>query len=122
MIDWLTSAVQICALAAACWMFVDSFRAKPVTFAHLVGLGGLEVLLVAQAVVSTVLLARLSGGADNTILFVGYLATAVLILPVAAIWGLTDRSRWGSAVAGGASLSVAAILMRMDQIWQLMNG
>lgn len=121
MIDWLTSLVQICALALAAWTFVDAFRDRPMSRAHLFGMAVLEVLLIVQAIVSIVKLTGLPGSAD-TVMFVGYLATVVLAIPVAAIWGVTDRSRWGPVVAGGAALTVAAVMMRMDQIWQLLHG
>jgi hypothetical protein len=46
-----------------------------------------------------------------------YIVTA-LVLPVGAIiWALVDRSRWSTVVMGVASLAVAVMLFRMNQIW-----
>jgi general stress protein CsbA len=43
--------------------------------------------------------------------------TAVLIPPLAILWGLVDRSRWSTVVLGVAVLAVAVMLYRMQQIW-----
>jgi hypothetical protein len=46
-----------------------------------------------------------------------YLIVA-LVLPVAAIvWALVDRTRWATVVMGVASLAVAVMVFRMNQIW-----
>jgi hypothetical protein len=46
-----------------------------------------------------------------------YLVVA-LVLPVVAIgWALVDRTRWATVVMGVASLAVAVMLFRMNQIW-----
>jgi hypothetical protein len=49
--------------------------------------------------------------------FIGYLAGSLLILPVAAAWGLGDRSRWGSAVVTAGFLVIAVLIVRMQQVW-----
>ncbi|GAA4899052.1 hypothetical protein LX16_0831 [Stackebrandtia albiflava] len=118
MIDWLTAAIQILALLAAAWYLVETLRKRPVLRRHMIGMAVLEAVVVVQLVVSIVLLLGQSGSAD-TVMFIGYLATTVLVLPVAAIWGSVDRSHWGTAVVCGACLTVAAVLMRMDQIWRM---
>jgi hypothetical protein len=74
-------------------------------------------LLVVQVVVS--LLAPVFGNAPSGSLleFWVYLVTAVLIPPLAIIWGLVDRTRWSTVTLGVAVLAVAVMLYRMQQIW-----
>jgi hypothetical protein len=49
--------------------------------------------------------------------FIGYLAGSLVILPVAAAWGLGERSRWGAAVVAAGFLVSAVLIVRMQQVW-----
>jgi hypothetical protein len=63
---------------------------------------------------------RLAGGArpdGGMTIFIGYLAGSLLILPVAAAWGLAERTRWGPAVVAAGFLVTAVIIVRMQQVW-----
>jgi hypothetical protein len=63
---------------------------------------------------------RLAGGArpdGGMAVFIGYLAGSLLILPVAAAWGLGERTRWGPAVVAAGFLVTAVIIVRMQQVW-----
>jgi hypothetical protein len=63
---------------------------------------------------------RLAGGArpaGGMAIFIGYLAGSLLILPVAAAWGLGERTRWGPAVVAAGFLVTAVIIVRMQQVW-----
>lgn len=75
------------------------------------------VLLVVQVVVS--LLAPVFGNTatGSALEFWVYLVTALIIPPLAIVWGLVDRTRWSTAILGVACLAVAVMLYRMYQIW-----
>jgi hypothetical protein len=63
---------------------------------------------------------RLSGGArpaGGMPVFIGYLAGSLVILPVAALWGLGERSRWGAVVVAAGFLVTAVLIVRMQQVW-----
>ena len=63
---------------------------------------------------------RLAGGArpaGGMAIFIGYLAGGLLILPVAAAWGLGERTRWGPAVIAAGFLVTAVLIVRMQQVW-----
>ncbi|MGH3374827.1 MAG: hypothetical protein ACRDP6_08810 [Actinoallomurus sp.] len=78
-----------------------------------VGEAGLLVQLVWAVV-------RLAGGArpeGGMAIFIGYLAGSLLILPVAAAWGLGERSRWGPGVVAVGFLVMAVLIVRMQQVW-----
>lgn len=83
---------------------------------QLVASAVLEVLLVAQAVVGFVLHAR--AGREDAALFLPYLVTAVLIMPLGVFWALGERSRWGTGVLTLASVTVAVVVLRTWQIWR----
>jgi hypothetical protein len=76
-----------------------------------------ELGLLAQVVWAIV---RLVGGGHpqgGLPVFIGYLAGSLVILPVAALWGLGERSRWGSAVLAAGFLVMAVLIVRMQQVW-----
>ena len=76
-----------------------------------------EAGLVVQVVWAIV---RLAGGArpaGGMAIFIGYLAGGLLILPVAAAWGLGERTRWGPAVVAAGFLVTAVLIVRMQQVW-----
>ena len=76
-----------------------------------------EVLLLAQVVVSVV--APLTGNTPTGSLleFWVYLVSAVLLPPAAVVWALVERNRWSTAILGVACLAIAVMLYRMGQIW-----
>jgi hypothetical protein len=76
-----------------------------------------EAGLIVQVVWAVV---RLAGGgrpAGGLAVFVGYLIGSLLILPVAAAWGLAERTRWGPAVVAAGFLVTAVLIVRMQQVW-----
>ncbi len=78
----------------------------------------LELVLIAQLVVSVV--APLGGNSPtgSPLEFWVYLISAVLLPPVATLWGLLERSsKWSTVVLGVACLAVAVMLWRMHEIW-----
>ncbi|OLT22810.1 hypothetical protein BJF79_46235 [Actinomadura sp. CNU-125] len=116
MTNVLATAVIVTALLTAGYALVTTVRDRPMSVGHLVVLGILELLLIAQAVVGFV---KLGGGEgpDPATTFVGYLI-AILLLPAAgAGWGLLERTRWGPGVLVVAGLGVAVMVVRMNQLW-----
>lgn len=121
MTDVLGTVIIVVALLAAGYALVAVLRNRAMDVGHLVALGVLEVLLIAQAVVGFV---KLSGGEgpDGSATFVGYLLGSLLV-PVAGVgWGLLERSRWGSGVIIVAGVAVAVMVVRMDQLWSGSGG
>lgn len=73
--------------------------------------------LAVQLVLSTILVIAGARAATSTIEFFGYLIVA-MIVPVAAIlWALYDKGRWSNTVLGVSALTVAVMLIRMQQLW-----
>ena len=116
MIEWLYLVAQGAALAMAAWFFVDTARSKEVGRVHLVGVGVLEAVLLAQLVAGIAVVP--GAGGDGKALFFSYLVTTLLVPVAAAFWGSIDRSRWGIGTVAASGLIVAALLVRVNQIWE----
>lgn len=116
MVDAWTTVVQLASLGLAGWCGVAAFRGQPMLVPHLVGIALLELLLIAQLVVSVVFLVD-GPRPPDTVTFVSYLVTVVLIPPACAVWGLMERTRWGTAVIAFACLVLPVMLVRLEQLW-----
>ncbi|MFC3999849.1 hypothetical protein ACFOVU_28305 [Nocardiopsis sediminis] len=116
MVDALTTTIEIASLIIAVWCLITTFRDRPMLVPHLVAMGVLWLLVIGQAVVSGVLMAGGERPAE-TVTFIGYLATIVLIPPACAVWGFMERSRWGPAVIAFACLILPVMIVRLEQIW-----
>lgn len=106
--------VALC-LALAGWALAFVVRDRAVILRQLFGAAAVEVVLIVQAVVAGVLIAR--GHDVDGPLFWGYVATALVLLPVAAAWAFAERTKWSSVVLMVASLTVGFLAFRLWQIW-----
>ncbi len=80
------------------------------------GLAVLEVGLVAQLVVGLVQVFGDTGGV-NVAAYVGYLVGLVLVLPIAFLWSMGERTRSGTAVLLVGVLVVPVLFLRLHQLW-----
>ncbi|MFS0887186.1 hypothetical protein, partial [Aeromicrobium sp. 179-A 4D2 NHS] len=79
-------------------------------------IAAVEVLLLVALVWGIVA----ATGTDRDVqkgLFLSYLVTTVLIPPAAVLWGVGDRSRWGTGVVAVGLFTVSVMLIRTHQIW-----
>jgi len=110
-------AVAIGALlvaAFAAWHAVrNQLFSNPLFYAVAV----LELVLVAMLIGGCIALGRTSRDVDG-VLFVSYLFTVVVIPPAAVVWGIAEKSRWGTGVVVVAMLTVAVLCVRLLRIWQ----
>lgn len=77
----------------------------------------LELVLLALLVGGSVALGRTERDVDG-VLFISYLVTVLVIPPAAVIWGVAEKSRWGTGVVVVAMLTVAVLVVRVLGIWQ----
>jgi hypothetical protein len=73
---------------------------------------GTLVLLVA----GIASLASTTRDVEGTLL-VSYLITLVLIPPIALVWGVAEKSRWGTGVILIGMWTVAIMAIRVLQVW-----
>ncbi|GAB2474297.1 hypothetical protein [Xylanimonas ulmi] len=108
--------VALC-LALAAWALVFVVRDRAVVLRQLFGAAAVEAVLIVQAVVAGV--KQAAGGHDvDGPLFWGYVATALVLLPIAAAWAFAERTKWSSVVLLVAALTVGFLTLRMWQIWE----
>lgn len=81
------------------------------------GVGVIELVLLAYTGVAVFLMITGDGPADLA-LYISYVLFTLLLLPAALLWALVEKSRWGTAVLVFAALVVAALMLRMQQIWE----
>ena len=117
MIEWFTTVQVIVACAAGVLCIALGLAKKLPGDLSMGAVALVELLLVAQLVVTIV--APMVGNRPSGSLaeFYIYLISA-LILPLAGgFWALIERNRWSTVILGGVCLAIAVMVYRMSQIW-----
>ncbi|MGP3969153.1 hypothetical protein [Streptomyces sp. 6N223] len=118
MLTPLTVTVGVAALLLAAWCGYAALRDQPVKDWHYIGVAVVLLLTLVQAGIAVAQLAgdeRPAGG--GTALFVSYLVAVPLCLPVVAVVALGERSRWGSVTVAAGAVVVAALELRLADLW-----
>jgi hypothetical protein len=76
-----------------------------------------ELLLIAQLVISIVAPAVGNNASGSVLEFYIYLVSALLLPLAGGFWALIERTRWSTVVLGAICLAVAVMLYRMNVIW-----
>ncbi|WNB84476.1 hypothetical protein [Cellulomonas sp. ATA003] len=116
MLPPLAVLAALLAVALAGWAVVFTVRDRAVVLRQLWGAAVVEGVMVLQVVAGLVETAR-GNGPDDAVTFWGYLATALVLLPVAAAWAFAERTRWSSVVLLVAALTVVVMQWRLVQVW-----
>lgn len=115
--DPIAYTVAALALLVAMHAGVLLMRNAPVDNALFYTVAAFELVLVGLLVGGCIALARTDEAVDG-VLFVSYLLTLVVIPPAAVLWGIAEKSRWGTGVVVVAMLTVAVLTIRLLGIWQ----
>ncbi len=112
----LAVIVALAALVVAAWAGWSALRDRAVVLRQLWGAAVVEALLLVELVVAVVraLTGTPPGDAPT---FWGYAVTTLIVLPLAAVWGFAERTRWSSVVLLLAALTVAVLQLRMLAVW-----
>ena len=111
------AVLAVAASGLVVWGLVAARLGRAPGRAMLLTGAAVEALLLVQAVVAVVGMATDRGPEGSTVLFVSYLATVVLVLPAAIGWALLERDRWSSAVVAVGAFTVAAMVVRLWDVW-----
>jgi hypothetical protein len=112
----LSAIIIVTALLIAVYALYRVVRNRGLDDPLLFALGGLEILLLVQLVAGLVAVASTDRDIDGAT-FIGYLFGIAVLPPLAAVWALVERTRWGSAVIAVLGIVVAVMVVRLDQIW-----
>ncbi|MGN6197583.1 hypothetical protein [Humibacter sp.] len=117
MIEWFTAVQVIVAVLAGILCLVVGFIGRPPNDLTLGSIALIELLLIAQLVVTIV--APIVGNEPRGSLgeFYIYLISALLLPIAGGFWALIERSRWSTVVLGVVGLAIAVMTYRMGQIW-----
>jgi hypothetical protein len=112
------TGVVICLVSALICIVAAVIR-QPPNDITILAVAGVELFLLVYGVAA---IFRQLGGepvAGEAWEFWGYWITALLV-PVAAFWwSMLERSRWSNLVLGAVGLTIAVMLVRMEQIWDM---
>lgn len=114
--ETVTYAVAISALLIAVFAAILTARDKLFDNPLFYAISALEIVLVGLLVGGCIALTTTSRDVDG-VLFVSYLVTVVVIPPAAVLWGIAEKSRWGTGVVVVAMLSIAVLSFRLLGIW-----
>jgi hypothetical protein len=118
MLTPLTVTVGVTALLLAAWCGYAALRDQPVKDWHYMGMA---VVLLLTLVQTAIAVAQLAGGerpdGGSTAVFVSYLVSVPLCLPVVAFVALGERSKWGSVTVAAGSVVLAALELRLADVW-----
>ncbi len=117
MIEWFTWLQVAVAVVGGLWCVIRGLIGRAPNDLTLATAALVELLLVAQVVVSLIAPATGNQPTGSLLEFWVYLISAALLPPLAAFWALIDRNRWSTVVIGVACFAVAVMLYRMLQIW-----
>ncbi|MCX4979766.1 hypothetical protein OG259_33205 [Streptomyces sp. NBC_00250] len=117
MLDALTVAVSVAALALAAWCGYAAFRDQSTKDWHFIGMAVVSFLVLVQLIVGIVQLTRGEKAEEGATIFVAYLLGALCAVPIAGFMSLAERSRWGSATVAAGAVVLAVLEVRLYDIW-----
>ncbi|MET3986229.1 hypothetical protein [Streptomyces sp. PvR034] len=117
MLDALTVAIGVAALALAAWCGFAAWRDQPTKDWHFAAMAVVTLLVLAQLVVGLVKLGQGAEPHDGSVLFVAYLVGSFAAVPAAGFLSLTERSKWGSVTVAAGAVVLAVLEVRLYDIW-----
>lgn len=122
MIAWFAMVEVAVAALAGLVLLIRALVGKRVDDFGLGALATVELLLIAQLVVSIVAPMLGNHASGNPVEFWAYLISVLIIPPLAAGWALSERGRWSSLVLAIAAFAVAVMVWRMLLIWTVQGA
>jgi hypothetical protein len=112
----LAVVIMVASVVVGVWCLVSAARSRYLNQPQYTALLAIAALVGLQAVIAAVRL--IAGDRPVELLtFIGYLLTTVLVMPAGIALTRAEPTRWGSVIAGGAALTVAALVLRLVQVW-----
>ena len=122
MIGAVTGLLYALSLVVGIWVLVKLAANRPVLLKNKADralfwtIAATEGVVALQAVIGFVMMFT-SDREIHRLTFGSYLVGLLILLPLGTWWSLGDRSRGGTAVLLVAVLTLAAMVLRLSQIW-----
>lgn len=114
---WFWTGTAICALSLIICVAMTVIRTFP-DDASILSLAAVELFLVVYGIAAAI---RTTAGSETfsgpVWEFWGYVATALIIAPIAFFWAVTDKTRWSNLVMGAVGPTVFVMLHRMQVLF-----
>lgn len=117
MTDLVAYGIAVLALAVGAFAAWHTYRRQDLGNPLFYAVSVVEIALIGLLIGSSIALGQTSRDVDG-VLFISYLVTLVVIPPAAVLWGIAEKSRWGTGVVVIAMITVAALSVRLLGIWQ----
>jgi hypothetical protein len=116
MIDTVAYAVGWLSLAVALWAAWKTVRHTRISDAMFYAVAAVEIGTIILLIAGLAALASTRRDVEGPLL-VSYLVTLVLVPPIALIWGVAEKSRWGTGVVLIGMWTVGIMAVRVLQVW-----
>ncbi|HJR89450.1 MAG TPA: hypothetical protein VJ782_04745 [Aeromicrobium sp.] len=116
MIDGVAYTVGWLSLAIALWAAWKTIRHTRISDAMFYAISAVEVGTIVLLIAGLAGLASTERNVEGAV-FVSYLVTLVLIPPVTLVWGVAEKSRWGTGVVLIGMWTVGIMAVRVLQLW-----
>jgi hypothetical protein len=117
MISWLYTAQLFLATAVGLLALIMGLVKRKPSGITIGALALVQIALVIQLIASIAIVISGQRAKLDTVEFFAYLIVALMIPIAAAFWALIERTRWSTVIMGVGALTVAVMLVRMNQIW-----
>lgn len=116
MLDSVSLSVSLLATVVAVWAAGKTIRHSRISDGMFYAISSVEVGTIILLIVGIAGLMSTHRHVEGALL-VSYLITLVLVPPVALIWGVAEKSRWGTGVILIGMWTVAVMAYRVTQVW-----
>jgi len=121
MIDWFYQVQLWFALGAGVFALALGLLKRLPSLVSLGVLAVVELGLIAQLVITVMQVSSGKSAAVDTVEFFAYLIVAIMVPIGCGFWALVEKNRWSTVILGVGALTVAVMLVRMNQIWYGVN-
>lgn len=117
MIDWFYQIQLFTSTAAGLFSLALGLIKRLPSLWSVGALGLVELGLLIQLVESIILVSSGASAKVDTVEFFAYLVVAIMVPVGTVFWALVERTRWSTLILGVGGLTVAVMLVRMNQLW-----
>ncbi len=117
MIEWFTAVQVAVACIAGVLCLILGLAGRVPSDLTMGAVALVELLLVAQLVVTIVAPAVGNEPTGSLGEFYIYLISAIILPLAGGFWALIERNRWSTVILGAVCLAIAVMVYRMGQIW-----